>query len=137
MPPLDLSDRPTLKPLPILDQDPLPGTRVDLAAIRDRLATARGPGYWRSLEELADTPEFQDYVKHEFPADADVWMEPISRRTFLKLMGASLGLAFFTGCRKPLELILPYNQQPEDVIPGKPLYFASAVPFNGYARGVL
>ena len=97
----------------------------------------KGQDYWRSLDELAETEEFRDYVKHEFPRDVDVWMEPISRRQFLKLMSASMGLAFFSGCRKPLEKILPYNEQPEDVIPGKPLYYASALPYRGYARGTL
>jgi MoCo/4Fe-4S cofactor protein with predicted Tat translocation signal len=133
---MDIKQDSTFTPLPILDAE-TGKPRVDIAAIRDKLANARGRDYWRSLEELAETPEFQDFVQHEFPRDVDVWDEPISRRTFLKLMGASLGLAFFSGCRKPLEMILPYNQQPEDIIPGKPLYFASAIPFQGYARGVL
>ncbi len=105
--------------------------------IRARLASSHGSEYWRSLDELADTEEFRDFVRHEFPRDVETWLEPMSRRSFLKLMGASLAMAFFSGCRKPLEHILPYNKAPEGVIPGKPLYFASALPFQGYARGVL
>src|SRR5690349_116561 len=62
---------------------------LDLAAIRARLENKQGPEYWRSLEELAETPEFQDYVKHEFPTQAELWLEPMSRRNLLKLMGAS------------------------------------------------
>ncbi|HEX4046780.1 MAG TPA: TAT-variant-translocated molybdopterin oxidoreductase, partial [Elusimicrobiota bacterium] len=109
----------------------------DIAAIRARLEKAGGREYWRSLEELAGTDEFQEFVRHEFPAGADLWPEATSRRDFLKLMGASLAVAFFAGCRRPLEAIVPYDVAPEDAVPGKPLSFASALPFSGYARGVL
>src|SRR4051794_22635293 len=88
---------------------------VDFSALRRRLQQGEGREYWRGLEELAETPEFQDFVKHEFPRDVELWMEPITRRDFLKLMGAGLALAFFAGCRKPLETIIPYNQAPEDI----------------------
>jgi MoCo/4Fe-4S cofactor protein with predicted Tat translocation signal len=118
-------------------QAPQSPALVDIAAIRTRLANSHGRDYWRSLEELSETAEFQDFVKHEFPRDVELWMEPMSRRGFVKLMGASLAMAFFSGCRKPLESIVPYNKAPEDVVPGKPLFFASALPFQGYARGVL
>ena len=110
---------------------------TDIAAIRARLQNSAGREYWRSLEELSETDEFLDFVRHEFPAGADVWFEPTSRRDFLKLMGGSLAVAFFAGCRKPLEAIVPYNEAPPDAVPGKPLYFASALPHMGYARGVL
>jgi molybdopterin-containing oxidoreductase family iron-sulfur binding subunit len=110
---------------------------TDIAAIRARLRKSEGREYWRSLEELAETDEFQDFVRHEFPSGVDLWLEPTSRRDFLKLMGASLAVAFFSGCRKPLEAIVPYNVAPEDAVPGKPLYFASALSLSGYARGVL
>jgi molybdopterin-containing oxidoreductase family iron-sulfur binding subunit len=110
---------------------------TDIAAIRSRLRKSGGREYWRSLEELAETDEFQDFVRHEFPSGVDLWMEPTSRRDFLKLMGASLAVAFFSGCRRPLEAIVPYNAAPEDAVPGKPLYFASALPLSGYARGVI
>jgi molybdopterin-containing oxidoreductase family iron-sulfur binding subunit len=109
----------------------------DLAAIRARLESGGGREYWRGLDELSETAEFADFVRHEFPRGADVWLEPTSRRDFLKLMGASLAVAFFSGCRKPLEAIVPYNAAPPDALPGKPLYFASALPHMGYARGVL
>src|SRR5579863_9326631 len=121
----------------IRDESALARPPVDLAAIRGTLENAKGREYWKSLDQLAETPEFQDFVKHEFPRNVDIWLDPVSRRSFLKLMGASLALAFFTGCRKTLETIIPYNTQPEDLVPGKPLFFASALPFHGYARGVL
>src|SRR4051812_22495312 len=73
---------------------------VDFTALRQRLEKSQGREYWRSMQELSETEEFQDFVKHEFPRDVELWMEPISRRDFLKLMGAGLALAFFTGCRR-------------------------------------
>jgi len=109
----------------------------DLSAIRARLQKSGGREYWRSLEELSETDEFRDFVRHEFPRGVDLWPEPASRREFLRLMGASLAVAFFSGCRKPLEAIVPYDKAPEDAIPGKPLYFASALSLSGYGRGVI
>ncbi len=111
---------------------------LDLAAIRARLAAAQGPEYWRSLEELADTEEFRERLAREFPQDAAQWLDPVSRRHFLHLMGASLALAGVTGCtRQPREAIVPYVKQPEELVLGKPLFFASAVTLRGYAEGVL
>jgi MoCo/4Fe-4S cofactor protein with predicted Tat translocation signal len=66
---------------------------MDLPAIRSRLADANGRLYWRSLGELADTPEFREYLQREFPEQASEWNDPKGRRSFLKLMSASLGWA--------------------------------------------
>jgi molybdopterin-containing oxidoreductase family iron-sulfur binding subunit len=114
-------------------------TPLDLAALRERLASERGPRFWRSLAEIAETPAFDDLLRHEFPAGADVWEgDAAGRRNFLKLMGASLALAGLAGCTKqPEERILPFARTPEETIPGTPLYFASAVTLGGYADGVL
>ena len=91
----------------------------------------RGPRYWRSLDELANTPEFQAAVEHEFPSAAQEWIDPVSRRGFLRLMGASMALAGLAGCTKqPDEQIYPYVKAPEDLILGKPMYFATAHPFT-------
>ncbi len=57
-----------------------------------------GTKYWRSLEELADAPEFREFVEREYPQAAEEWNDPFERRTFLKLMGASLALAGLSGC---------------------------------------
>jgi molybdopterin-containing oxidoreductase family iron-sulfur binding subunit len=113
--------------------------RLDLAAIRERLAGLRGQQYWRSLEELADSEAFAELLEREFPRQASGWMGPISRRSFLKLMGASLALAGLTGCAvEPREKIVPYVRGPDViVVPGKPLYFATAMMLNSYAMGVL
>jgi MoCo/4Fe-4S cofactor protein with predicted Tat translocation signal len=111
---------------------------MDFAAIRSRLAGADGRLYWRSLGELADTTEFREYLHREFPEQASEWNDPKGRRNFLKLMSASLALAGVGACTKqPPEQIVPYVRQPEDIVPGRPLYFASAIPLSGVARPVL
>jgi molybdopterin-containing oxidoreductase family iron-sulfur binding subunit len=95
---------------------------------------------WRSLDELAQTPAFEEMVHREFPDAASEWTDGTSRRNFLKLMGASLALAGIAGAgctKKPEEKIVPYVRQPEELVPGNPLFFASAIFFGGYARGVL
>ena len=112
------------------------------SALWARLEGARGRDYWRSLDELAATPEFQDLLEREFPRQAVGWAEdedPVAgRRNFLKLMGASLALAGMTACtRQPTEQIMPYVRQPEELIPGRPLFFATATTLNGVAHGVL
>jgi molybdopterin-containing oxidoreductase family iron-sulfur binding subunit len=110
----------------------------DLAAIRERLSGARGQEYWRSLEELAGTEEFQTLLHREFPENASDWMDSVSRRGFLQLMGASLALAGLSACTSPPdERIVPYVRAPEEIVPGKPLYFATAMPFGGFAMGLL
>jgi MoCo/4Fe-4S cofactor protein with predicted Tat translocation signal len=111
---------------------------MDFAAIRSRLASTEGRLYWRSLGELADTPQFREYLHREFPEQASEWNDPKGRRQFLKLMSASLALAGVGACTKqPPEKIIPYVRQPEDMVPGKPLFFATAVPFAGFAQPVL
>jgi MoCo/4Fe-4S cofactor protein with predicted Tat translocation signal len=111
---------------------------LDLAAIRDRLAAARGRRYWRSLEEVAATEEFLELLRREFPHQASEWHDPVSRRRFLQLMAASLALAGLSSCAPaPGEKILPYVRAPEEVVPGSPLYFATAMPLSGAALGVL
>src|SRR4030095_7346582 len=102
---------------------------MNLADIRTRLAGLEGRTYWRSLEELADTPEFREYVGREFPAQASEFNDPAGRRDFLKLMGASLALAGVSACtRQPTQKIIPYVRQPEEVVPGRPLFYATAMP---------
>jgi molybdopterin-containing oxidoreductase family iron-sulfur binding subunit len=112
---------------------------LDLTALRARLAAEEGPRYWRSLEELAETAEFRAYLDKEYPEQAAHWADDTSRRTFLKLMGASLALAGVSGCMtsEPAEKIVPYVRMPEQLVPGKPLYYATTVPLAGYAIGVL
>ncbi len=107
---------------------------LELDDVRKQLAEAKGPKYWRTLEELAGQPAFGEMLQREFPRQASEWVDPVSRRSFLKLAGASMALAGLAGCTKqPLEQILPYVRQPEQLIPGKPIFFATAMPFHGHA----
>ena len=112
--------------------------RLDLTSIRARLSESRGKQYWRSLDELADTEEFQEFINREFPSRASEWNDPLGRRRFMKIMGASMALAGLTACvSQPKELIVPYVQQPEEIILGKPLFFATAMTVDGVATGLL
>jgi MoCo/4Fe-4S cofactor protein with predicted Tat translocation signal len=115
-----------------------PSKKLDRAAVESQIRKTTGPEYWRSLEELAGSPEFQEMMHREFPKGASEWMESVSRRGFLQLMGASLAMAGMTGCTKlPLEPIVPYVRQPEDVIPGRAKFYATAITLSGYASPVL
>jgi MoCo/4Fe-4S cofactor protein with predicted Tat translocation signal len=98
----------------------------------------RGREYWRSLEELADSPIVEEFVRREFPHAADEWNDPVERRTFLKIMGASLALAGLSGCViQPPENIVPYVRQPEEMVPGQGLFFATAFTLGGVAAPLL
>jgi molybdopterin-containing oxidoreductase family iron-sulfur binding subunit len=112
----------------------------ELAALQHKLGQASGKRYWRSLEELADTEAFQELMRREFPEQADVWPQALSRRRFLALMGASLTLAGVSGCAvrpAPETDIVPYVRAPEESIPGKPLFFATAMTLAGAGVGLL
>ena len=115
-------------------------TERELDAVRDRLQHVRGKQFWRSLDELADTPAFHALLQREFPAGAAELHDPVTRRTFLKLMGASLALAGLSGCtaaiRSPQELVAPYARAPYDQQPGIPMYYATATVLDGYGTGV-
>ena len=111
---------------------------IDIQAVRARLEQQGGPQVWRSLEAVAETTEFKDYLHREFPTNASEWLDPVGRRSFMKLMSASMALAGVTACTvQPTELIVPYVRQPEEVIPGRPLFFATAMSLGGVASGVL
>jgi molybdopterin-containing oxidoreductase family iron-sulfur binding subunit len=113
---------------------------LDVARARPA-AEAHGKDYWRSLEELAQTPAFQEMVEREFPHQAGDWTNPLSRRQFLTLMAASLGLAGLSGCAGPTaapqERILPYVRMPEGMVLGRPMFFATAMPLGGDALGLV
>jgi len=94
---------------------------------------ANGRRYWRSLDEMADTPEFKDWLHREFPVGASEMVEDGStRRQFLKLMSASFAFAgvatLGAGCRRPEEKLVPYGKQPENFTYGEAQYFATAMP---------
>ena len=112
----------------------------EVDGVRKKLADARGPKYWRTLEELSGQEEeaFGELLEREFPRAHSEWVDPVSRRDFLKLAGASMALAGLAGCtRQPVEQILPYVRQPEELVPGRPIFYATAMPFAGYALPLL
>jgi molybdopterin-containing oxidoreductase family iron-sulfur binding subunit len=111
---------------------------LNLAAVREEIASTTGPEYWRSLEELAGSDEFRAMMHREFPKGASEWLDSVSRRGFLQMMGASLALAGMTACtRQPLEQIVPYVKQPDGLVPGRPQFYASSTHLGGYASPVL
>jgi MoCo/4Fe-4S cofactor protein with predicted Tat translocation signal len=111
---------------------------VSIESARARLRDKSGREFWQSLEELAETEGFEELLHSEFPRHASEWDEGTDRRTFLKLMGASLALAGAAGCSyQPPETIVPYVRQPEGMIAGKPLFYATAMPFAGGSTPLL
>jgi molybdopterin-containing oxidoreductase family iron-sulfur binding subunit len=118
--------------------------KLTLAEVQAKLDGKTGRRFWKNLDELAETPAFHELMREEFPrqagsmAGAGEWVDAVSRRGFLKVMGASLALAGLAGCTKqPDEPIFPYIRQPEDLVLGKPMYFATAHPFPTGAIPVL
>jgi MoCo/4Fe-4S cofactor protein with predicted Tat translocation signal len=117
---------------------PLREHPLDLAAVRAKLQSKSGKQYWRTLEELADDPHFEQLLHREFPRQASEWDESVDRRDFLKLMAASLAFAGLSGCKANEQKdIVPYVKQPDGMILGKPLFFATVMPFAGDAVGLL
>jgi molybdopterin-containing oxidoreductase family iron-sulfur binding subunit len=97
---------------------------------------ANEPEFWQSIDQWMESAKFESMMKDEFPEDASEWLDPVSRRRFLSLAGASVALAGAVGCNpsfKPAsqKKIVPYVQQPDQIIPGVPLFFATAMPQQG------
>lgn len=96
--------------------------------------------YWRSAEQLSNSPEFRRWVESEYPegaAELELMKDSLSRRKFLTIMAASFALAGLSACRRPVEKIVPYVKQPEEVVPGIANYYATTMPFGLSAYGVL
>ncbi len=104
----------------------------------DKKLNINGKEYWRSMDQLAGTPEFKEFLQREFPEGTVVDLPAqMNRRHFLTLMGASLALAGLTSCRRPVEKIVPYVKAPEEIIPGIPQYYATTMPFSTSAFGLI
>ncbi len=115
------------------------GSMIELPVV-DASSTeepASGKRFWRSLSDLQREPEWVQLAQNEFMPGVAEPPSGTSRRQFLQLMGASIALAGLTACRRPVEKILPYVRQPEQIIPGIPLYYATAMPFRGSLRPLL
>jgi MoCo/4Fe-4S cofactor protein with predicted Tat translocation signal len=95
------------------------------------------PEFWRTLAEK-NGANLSELVGDEFASRLPESFDVVERREFLKLMGASLALAGMAGCTKqPAEQILPYSRQPEQVVPGRPLVYATSMVLGGRATGLL
>jgi MoCo/4Fe-4S cofactor protein with predicted Tat translocation signal len=113
-------------------------SKSNFALMRDKILSQSGKDYWRSVDEFVDAPEFEEFVKREYPVHSEDWDNAVSRRTFVKLMGGTLALAGLSGCViQPAEKIVPYVRPEEDLLPGKPLFFATAMSVGGVATGLL
>ncbi len=138
---------------------------LDLGAVRAKLETDAGRHFWRSLEEAAETEGHQEFLHHEFPRDPAlqssmplglresfnpaeaspshlIQLGPqsggVSRRDALKFMAASAALGGLTACTKmPPQKIVPYVRPAEQFVPGKPLFYATAMSVGGAATGLL
>jgi MoCo/4Fe-4S cofactor protein with predicted Tat translocation signal len=100
------------------------------------------PDQFQSLEQVFGSPEFERMMKDEFPEDAAEWLDPVSRRNFLALSGASVALAAAAGCNPSLKpasqkKIIPYVKKPEQITPGIPLFYPTALTLGGVALGVI
>ena len=121
-----------------MSKDPNPTPTLN--TIRERLAGSKGETFWKGLDEVADTQEFRSFLAEEFPRQAAPLESSLHRRDFLKLLGASLALAGLSACarpERPREAIVPYVETPEQMVPGRPLTFATAFLEGGYAEGLL
>ena len=121
-----------------MDKTPELNKELALQKMRAELEGKRGQAYWRTLDEVSQSPEFSKWFEDEFPNRKDLLT--LDRRTLLKFAGASLALAGLSGCRGvflPEEKLVPYVKAPEELVPGKALFYASAVTLAGYATGVL
>ncbi len=117
---------------------PSPSTKQTFASLREKILSQNGKEYWRSIEEQADTPEFREFIAEEYPHEIEEWDNSLSRRNFVKVMGASLALAGLSGCViQPAEKIVPYVTAPTGMLPGKPHFFATAMSLSGVATGLL
>ncbi|HEY1921858.1 MAG TPA: TAT-variant-translocated molybdopterin oxidoreductase [Tepidisphaeraceae bacterium] len=98
----------------------------------------RSKQYWKNHQQWENSPEYRRLIQDEFPPGALDEPDGTSRRTFLKMMAASMAMAGLSGCkRKITETIVPYVRQPEEVVPGRPLFFATTMTLSGYAEGVI
>ena len=117
---------------------PQESERLDLTLIRTRLGACQGREWWRTLEELCENETFKKILARDFAGRISPWSDPIGRRKFLQLTGASLALAGLGGCmQQPAEEIVPYVRQPEEISLGQALHFATALTLSGIASGVL
>ena len=107
-------------------------------AMTEATTTGDGRIYWRSMEQLSGSAEYQRFLEREFQDNPDVPpTDAVSRRRFLGLVAAAVAMASTTACRKPVRKILPFGSRPEDLVPGLPRHYATTLQMGGYGTGVL
>ena len=110
---------------------------IDLVSIAKQLSENEEKTSWRSLQELAESDDFEEYLRKEFPRQGQA-LDLLNRRDFLKLLAASLSLAGLTACAPHSEdKIVPYVNAPPVITAGEDLYYATAMEIDGFARGLL
>jgi MoCo/4Fe-4S cofactor protein with predicted Tat translocation signal len=111
---------------------------VDMDAVRAKLAQEDGKRFWQSIDQLSETKEYREFLENEFPHDPEKDSEGINRRDMLKFAAASAALAGLSACTKmPTQKIVPYVKPPEEIIPGRPLFYATSMTLAGVANGLL
>src|ERR1700684_2652967 len=112
---------------------------LNLDAVRAKLAQEDGKRFWQSIEQLSETKEYRQFLENEFPhVPATDDQAGINRREVLKFAAASAALAGLSACTKmPTQKIVPYVKPPEEIIPGRPLFYATAMTLAGVAPGLL
>ena len=114
------------------------GEEVDLATVRRAIESGRAPAFWKSLDEIADSPAFRRFVGREYPAAAHLAEGP-DRRGFFKVMAASfamMGLAACDDVEDGRQYEVPYVRQPERIEASATLTYASTTLIDGYANGI-
>src|SRR5580698_9085659 len=120
------------------DLNPKVPQAMDLAALRAKLAQENDRRFWQSLEELSETKEYREFLENEFAHDPEKDPPGMNRRDVLKLAAASAALAGLSACTKlPTQRIVPYVKAPEEIVAGKPLFYATSMPLAGVAAGLL
>ncbi|HXP84463.1 MAG TPA: TAT-variant-translocated molybdopterin oxidoreductase [Bryobacteraceae bacterium] len=117
-----------------------PGASTGLVQIQGQIQGKTEPAglkYWRSLNELAHTEQFQKWVENEFPTSHTELLDGNSRRTVLKVMAASFGLAGLAACHRPEVILAPTARGREDYSPGAPYQYTSVMTLNGHSMGLL
>jgi MoCo/4Fe-4S cofactor protein with predicted Tat translocation signal len=111
---------------------------LDMDAVRAKLAREDGKRFWQSIDQLSETKEYREFLENEFPHDPEKDSEGVNRRDVLKFAAASAALAGLSACTKmPTQRIVPYVRPPEEIIPGRPLFYATSMTLAGVANGLL
>lgn len=105
--------------------------------IKIKAKAPAGPKYWRSLDQLSGTPKFRQWMENEFPTEAGSLLDDSSRRTVLKMMAASFGLAGLTACRRPVEHIFPISHGIDNYVPGDKYLYTTVISLAGQSAGLV